>query len=95
MEKIEKPPKAYIVDFEFEEADALPHPVLQVQDVGFRYPPKEGEDPSSQPWIFEGLNLGIDLDSRVALVGRNGAGKSTLLNLLTGELEPTKGDIIR
>lgn len=39
-----------------------------------------------QPWIYNNLEFGIDLDTRVALVGPNGAGKSTLLKLLTGEV---------
>ncbi|ELR18874.1 ABC transporter, ATPbinding domain containing protein [Acanthamoeba castellanii str. Neff] len=92
MEKIAKPPKDYRVSFSFEEADPLPHPVLQVQEVGYRYPAGPGEP--ENPFIFENLNLGIDLDTRIALVGRNGAGKSTLLNLLTGDAEPSKGMII-
>jgi len=92
MVKIPKPPKDYRVSFHFEEADQLPHPVLQVQDVSFRYPANEGEP--ENPWIFENLNLGIDLDTRIALVGRNGAGKSTLLNLLTGDSQPTKGMVV-
>jgi len=94
MELIPKPPKDYRVRFIFEEADSLPHPVLQVKEVGFRYPPRDGVA-EENPWIFQNLNLGIDLDTRIALVGRNGAGKSTLLNLLTGDLEPTTGQIIR
>lgn len=39
-----------------------------------------------QPCIYNNLEFGIDLDTRVALVGPNGAGKSTLLKLLTGEV---------
>jgi len=35
------------------------------------------------------------LKSRIAIVGPNGAGKSTLMNLILGELEPTKGEILR
>lgn len=45
------------------------------------------------PWIYKGLEFGIDLDTRLALVGPNGAGKSTLLKLLYGELVPTIGMI--
>jgi ATPase subunit of ABC transporter with duplicated ATPase domains len=41
--------------------------------------------------LFRNLNLGIDMESRVALVGANGVGKTTLLRLLCGELEPTSG----
>ncbi|OXB64259.1 hypothetical protein ASZ78_003707 [Callipepla squamata] len=48
---------------------------------------------NDKPWIYNNLEFGIDLDTRVALVGPNGAGKSTLLKLLTGELLPTDGMI--
>ena len=33
--------------------------------------------------------------SRVACVGANGAGKSTMIKLLTGELEPVKGNVTK
>ena len=36
--------------------------------------------------------LGIDMESRVAIVGPNGVGKSTFLKLLMGDIEPTKGE---
>ena len=42
-----------------------------------------------------GVDLGVDLDSRVAVVGPNGAGKSTLLKLMTGDLDPLDGMVKR
>jgi ATP-binding cassette subfamily F protein 2 len=41
------------------------------------------------------VDLGVDLDSRVAIVGANGTGKSTLLKLMTGQLEPLDGMVKR
>jgi ABC transport system ATP-binding/permease protein len=47
------------------------------------------------PSILDKANLQIDTGERVCLVGRNGAGKSTLMKLITGEIQPDKGDIFR
>ena len=43
--------------------------------------------------IFNDLDLGIDLESRIALVGPNGAGKSTLMKLMARVLKPTYGQV--
>ena len=43
--------------------------------------------------LFEHINLQVDEQDRIALVGKNGAGKSTLLKILVGEEEPTSGEI--
>lgn len=53
-------------------------PYASLMSLSLLYPP--------QPCIYNNLEFGIDLDTRVALVGPNGAGKSTLLKLLTGEV---------
>ena len=50
-----------------------------VQNVSFRYGP-------DSPVVYKNIDFGIDLQTRVALVGANGAGKSTLLKLIDGEV---------
>jgi ATP-binding cassette subfamily F protein 1 len=35
------------------------------------------------------------MDSRVCIVGPNGSGKSTMIKLITGELNPSEGEIRR
>jgi ATP-binding cassette subfamily F protein 1 len=61
---------------------------MEVNRVHFRYSPKH-------PIIFDEVDFGIDMNSRLCVVGPNGAGKSTLLKLLTGEITPTRGDVRR
>jgi ATP-binding cassette subfamily F protein 2 len=76
------------VEFYFPSCGKIPPPVLMVQKISFRYS-------KSTPWIYKDLELGIDLDSRIALVGPNGCGKSTFLKLLCGEVMPEDGLIRR
>ena len=45
--------------------------------------------------IFNGINLSIPKDARIAIVGPNGIGKTTLLRILLGLEEPTSGTIAR
>ncbi|MEW9855269.1 ABC-F family ATP-binding cassette domain-containing protein [Novosphingobium sp. M1R2S20] len=43
--------------------------------------------------ILRRLNLRIDPDDRIALLGRNGNGKTTLARLLAGQLQPMDGEM--
>jgi len=45
--------------------------------------------------LFENVNFRIDERDKVGLVGSNGTGKTTLFKLITGELEPTGGEIVK
>ena len=44
--------------------------------------------------LFEDVNIKFTPGNCYGLIGANGAGKSTFLKILSGELEPTKGEII-
>ena len=81
-------PREYAVKLHFSDVDALSRPVMEVTNVHFRYSEKT-------PVIFDHIDFGIDMDSRICVVGPNGAGKSTLLKLLTGEIKATTGDVRR
>ncbi len=43
--------------------------------------------------IFENVNLEINSNDKIGLIGPNGCGKSTLIKIINGELEPTTGTI--
>ncbi|XP_001355647.2 ATP-binding cassette sub-family F member 1 [Drosophila pseudoobscura] len=77
-------PKEYIVKFRFPEPSQLQPPILGVHNITFAF---AGHKP-----LFIKADFGIDLTSRVAIVGPNGVGKSTFLKLLLGELEPQQGE---
>lgn len=84
---IEEEDPDYLFRFPDPAGGPVPPPVLSFNDVDFAYP--------GGPTLFRGLNFGLDLDSRFAIVGPNGIGKSTLLGLIYGTLEATKGVITR
>jgi len=75
--------------FKFPECSRLPPPVLPFDEVSFAYSGKK------EDYLYDKLNLGVDCESRVALVGPNGCGKSTLLKLMSGELAPSEGSVKR
>ncbi|WFC98942.1 ABC transporter ATP-binding protein arb1 [Malassezia yamatoensis] len=75
--------------FNFEDVRKLPPPIIAFNDVGFSYSGKK------EDFLYKDLSFGIDMDSRVAIVGQNGTGKSTLLNLITGALMPVEGSVQR
>ncbi|KAG1721263.1 P-loop containing nucleoside triphosphate hydrolase protein [Suillus paluster] len=84
IEKIEAPRP---LRFHFEDIRKLPPPIIAFDEVAFSYSGK------SEDYLYKKLSFGIDMDSRVAILGANGAGKSTLLNLITGVLQPSQGTV--
>ncbi|CAK0822262.1 unnamed protein product [Prorocentrum cordatum] len=85
----EKPMPDPTYQFRFPDSEKLAPPVIQFAGVSFSYSGKKEDH------LYENLELGVDLDSRIALVGPNGAGKSTLLKLMLKEIEPTVGEVKR
>jgi ATP-binding cassette, subfamily B (MDR/TAP), member 1 len=49
---------------------------IEFQNVWFRYPTRKND------WVLKGLNLNINPNETVALVGESGCGKSTLVSLI-------------
>ena len=71
--------------FDFPSPKELKPPLVMLEDVAVGYTP-------NTPVLSE-LNLRIDPDDRIALVGRNGNGKTTLARLLAGQLAPMDGTL--
>lgn len=47
------------------------------------------------PPILQNIDLRVEADERLCLLGRNGEGKSTLLRLVADELRPDTGEVVR
>ncbi len=68
-------------------ARPLPPPLLRLEGVEVAY----GDDPA----VLRGLDLRLDLDDRIGLLGVNGAGKSTFAKMAAGALMARGGSITR
>lgn len=60
--------------------------MIKFQNVSFRY--RENEQ-----WVINQLNLSIEQNEKVAIIGKNGSGKSTIAKLISGLLVHETGDI--
>jgi ATP-binding cassette subfamily B protein len=67
-----------------------PRPIrqgIEFKNVSFSYP-------GNRRKILSGINMRIEPQERVALVGENGQGKTTVVKLLTRLYDPTEGQIL-
>lgn len=82
MTPITVPEDAAKMVFSFPQPDLLSPPILRLESAATGY---------GGPDILSHLDLRIDQDDRIALLGRNGEGKSTLSKLLADKLDVTTG----
>jgi ABC-type multidrug transport system, ATPase and permease components len=61
--------------------------VIEFVNVSFKYP-------GSENYALRNINLKIDGDKKLCIVGANGAGKTTFIKLLTRLYFPTEGEIL-
>ncbi len=83
---ITAPEDAKKVVFTFPAPEELAPPIINLDGAAVGY---------GGPLVLKRLNLRIDQDDRIALLGRNGEGKSTLSKLLAGKLHPAEGKFSR
>ena len=81
-------PIAAVIDdpslqFDFPSPQPLRPPLITLDMAAVAY--------GDRPPVLRRLNLRIDPDDRIALIGRNGNGKTTLARLLSAQLAPTEG----
>lgn len=80
---LEPPEQDKAVTFKFPDPDGMSPPILTLKDVSFGYNPND--------LLLNHVDLDIQMDSRIALVGANGCGKTTLLKILMETLQPLDG----
>ncbi|MFL2771120.1 MAG: ABC-F family ATP-binding cassette domain-containing protein [Rhodospirillaceae bacterium] len=85
MEPIASASEDPALSFDFPSPEELRPPLITLNDTDVGYV-------ADKP-VLSQLDLRIDPDDRIALVGRNGNGKTTLARLLAGHLKPLKGNI--
>ena len=73
------------VSFNFPSPDILASPIETLDDVSVGYP--------DGPLVLRNLDLRIDMEDRIALLGQNGNGKSTFIRLISQRLEPREGQL--
>ncbi len=85
METIRAPEDAARTVFTFPKPEELSPPIIAIEGGSTGY---------DKTVILKGLNLRIDQDDRIALLGRNGQGKSTLSKLLSERLALMSGKMV-
>ena len=71
------------VRFSFPNPEELSPPLISMEEVKVGY---------GSEVILKNINLRLDQDDRIALIGANGEGKSTFAKLLSGQLVPFSGN---
>ena len=74
------------VVFDFPSPDPLPPPILAIDNGVAGYDGKA---------VLSDIELRIDMDDRIALLGANGNGKSTLARILSGRMELMGGSLTK
>jgi ATP-binding cassette, subfamily F, member 3 len=87
MEPIASVVEEKTVSFEFPHPPPLSPPLIALSQASVGYEP-------GQP-ILRDLDLRIDMDDRIALIGANGNGKSTMIKMLAGRLKPELGKLVK
>lgn len=85
METIRAPEDVALTVFTFPKPEELSPPIIATEKASVGY---------GETIILRDLNLRIDQDDRIALLGRNGEGKSTLSKMLSDRLKIASGSMV-
>jgi len=71
--------------FEFPDVGQLEEYVCLMENVSFKYP-------NMTDMLLSNINMILDTDSRIGMLGANGVGKSTIVKLIMNKLECLEGE---
>lgn len=63
--------------------------LLKISNISMNYHSVKGETPA-----LKNINFEVDSGEFISILGPSGCGKSTLLNIMSGLLEPSKGQVL-
>eukprot|EP01083_Nonionella_stella_P009444 27209_1 len=84
-ELLEPARQAKVLRFEFPDVGQLENYVCLMENVSFKYP-------SQDEMLLTNIDMILDTDSRIGMIGANGVGKSTIVKLILNKLEPLEGE---
>jgi ATP-binding cassette subfamily F protein 3 len=87
MEPIASVIEEKTISFQFPHPPLLSPPLIALNKISVGY---ESGNP-----ILQDVDLRIDMDDRIALIGANGNGKSTMMKMLAGRLMPEAGKLVK
>lgn len=87
MQLVAIPPEERTTPFRFRNPEPLAPPIVRLADADLGYE-------AGRP-VLRKVNLRIDQDDRIAILGPNGEGKSTLVKAISGRLSALGGEIIK
>lgn len=87
MQVVAEPVEERSIGFTFRNPKAMAPPIVRLAEANLGY--TEGAP------VLRGVNLRIDSDDRIAILGPNGEGKSTLVKSIAGRLAPLGGAIVK
>src|SRR5262249_14939353 len=76
-----------VTSFTFPEPEEQKSPMIVLENTNAGY--------TKDKPVLRNLELRIDHDDRIALLGANGNGKSTLMKLISGRLPPLNGEVVK
>ncbi len=82
IDRIKPPSAEHRIAFRFPEPERSGKAVLELEGIAKSF---------GNNRLYQGLNLLVSREDRIAVLGPNGAGKSTLLKMMTGAVKPDSG----